>query len=487
MAIATAAPPPDDGGHKRRKRGKSGRFVKQAKFDATEIGRTGVAQTGGWILEEIAAELKGNRWTKNIQEMIVSPLGGSVCAAIQQLMAQVEWRIEPKTPKDAEQSDMDLAERYEENHINMETSWSEVIGEVLSYLPWGWGWHEILYRMGDDNRVEWQDFPPRAQQTKHKWEFDPKNGKVLGFWQDLSVTNLGPGNDRLVFIPIEKSLHFKTTTNNRNPDGRSILRPGFLAWYAVKHLERIQLIGIERDLTGLVVVRGPGRLMDPNRTGDDTAVYNKLVQIARDVKVDEQMGIVLPSDRDDHDEYQFTIELLSTDGQRTSSAVEALEYHTNAFYRTTLSDVLKIGQQAVGSYALADAKTNLFAMSLGAYLDQIADVFNRQAIPRLLEINGDETDNPPTLKHGDLEVVDIQNFMNGMKAASDSGFLMFPDKDVQAWGRAKLGMPIPTPEEFEQMEQEAEEQKVAAQEMAQAQLDGMKAGIEPGKDDREDG
>lgn len=48
-----------------------------------------------------------------------------------------------------------------------------------------------------------------------------------------------------------------------------------------------------------------------------------------------------------------------------------------------------LGQQAVGSFALADSKTQIFAMAIGTYLDVICEVFNNQGIPKLIDLNGE--------------------------------------------------------------------------------------------------
>ena len=108
---------------------------------------------------------------------------------------------------------------------------------------------------------------------------------------------------------------------------------------------------------------------------------------------------------------------------------------------TMLADFILLGHEKSGSWALSSDKTELFGVALGAYLDEIAAVFNRHAIPRLLQVNGMPLNAPPHLVHGDIETVDLERLGNFIKALSQSGAAIFPNPELEAWLAAQAGMP----------------------------------------------
>ena len=68
---------------------------------------------------------------------------------------------------------------------DMSVSWQDALSEMLSFLTFGWSYHEILYkrRQGrradsrssryDDGLIGWQDFAIRAQDSLVRWEYGP--------------------------------------------------------------------------------------------------------------------------------------------------------------------------------------------------------------------------------------------------------------------------------------------------------------------------
>lgn len=104
---------------------------------------------------------------------------------------------------------------------------------------------------------------------------------------------------------------------------------------------------------------------------------------------------------------------------------------------TVLADFIFLGHQQNGSWALSSDKTELFAMACGAYLDIIAETFNSQGIPNLIDINGDHfagiTDYPK-LTHGDIEDADIAKVSAFVKDMVGIGVLV-PDDGLEDYIR----------------------------------------------------
>lgn len=110
---------------------------------------------------------------------------------------------------------------------------------------------------------------------------------------------------------------------------------------------------------------------------------------------------------------------------------------------TVMADFILLGHQGTGSYALSSDKSQLFKEAIKTYLDIICEVFNRQAIPRLIEANGQHfqgiTDYPK-LVHGDVEHIDLGVLGDFLQKMSASGILM-PDEDMEDYVREAAQLP----------------------------------------------
>lgn len=129
--------------------------------------------------------------------------------------------------------DQEAADFLESCLGDMSQPWSDVISEILSFLVYGWSFHEIVYKRRDgdspdpvrrsryaDGRIGWRKLPIRAQDSLLEWQFDEAGGL------QAMVQSPPPSYERLV-IPIDKALLFRTEVSRGNPEGRSILRNAY--------------------------------------------------------------------------------------------------------------------------------------------------------------------------------------------------------------------------------------------------------------------
>ncbi|MCE2604181.1 hypothetical protein LH384_34385, partial [Pseudomonas aeruginosa] len=58
----------------------------------------------------------------------------------------------------------------------------------------------------------------------------------------------------------DRALHFVTKSRKNNPEGRSVLRGAYRAWYFKRRIQEIEGIGLERDLAGFPVLTAPERM-----------------------------------------------------------------------------------------------------------------------------------------------------------------------------------------------------------------------------------
>lgn len=404
-----------------------------------EIGRIGQRRFGGIVYEEFLPELRGSRGVEIYREMSENDdVVGAILYAVEMLVRQTKWNVEPggSTAKDKE-----AAEFVESCMDDMQNTWVDTISEILSFLAYGWSYHEIVYkrRMGNtadtrtrskysDGLIGWAKLPIRAQETLYQWEYD-ENDNLTG------MTQMPPPDYGLLTIPLSKALLFRTKSRKDNPEGRSILRNAYRSWHFKRRIQEIEGIGIERDLAGLPVMYAPEGMDIWNDDDDTKKILVRLEEMVRGVRRDEMEGLVLP--------HGFEMKLLSSGGTRQFDTNAIIDRYDTRIAMTVLADFIFLGHQQNGSWALSSDKTELFAMACGAYLDIIAETFNSQGIPSLIDINGDHfkgITGYPTLTHGDIEDADIQKVSTYIKDMVGIGVLI-PDDGLEDYIRQIGNLP----------------------------------------------
>lgn len=425
----------------------------KVKFDPTSIGTTGLRQTGGYVYEEILKELRGLRGAQVYREMSDNdPIVGAVLFAVTMLIRQADWRVQCVD----ESEEAEEAKAFvEEVLADMTTPFSSVIDEVCSMFVYGYAPMEIVYKkrggptsldpesksLYDDGKIGVRAISLRSQTSLLRWLIEPHSGEIGGMVQQ-------PIGGPMVTIPIEKMLLFRTSDSRNNPEGRSILRNAYRPWVFKKRIEEIEGIGIERDLAGLPVASIPSNYFDISADAQEKQTLAAWKRMVTQVRRDQQEGILIPSDRDANGNPLFEFKLLSTGGTRSFDTSKVIDRYNRAIATSVLADFIFLGQQAVGSFALSSDKTALFATAVGAFSRSIADVFNRDLLPRLWELNGMDFAHLPTIVPGDLERQNIGEIADFVQKLAQSGATMFPDRELENHLRKVAGLP-PAPEEEE--------------------------------------
>lgn len=408
-----------------------------------EIGRIGQRRYNGIFYEEFLPELRGAKGAEVYTEMTDNDSTiGAIMFSIENLMRHCDFNVEPGGNK---AEDKKAAQFIEECMNDMSMSWTDTLSEIISYITYGWSMHEIVYkrRMGkkpgqdsskyDDGLIGWRNLPIRAQETLFEWKYKDNSDELTGMEQWF-VTD----TDMIhVVIPIEKLLHFVTKSRKNNPEGRSVLRTAYRDWYFKKRIQEIEGIGIERDLAGYPSLQAPEGYEELwNPENEEMVQYLANAQrIVSNIRRDVSEGMVLPPG--------WKLELLSTGSRRQFDTNQIIERYNKSIATSVLTDFVLLGHESVGSFALADNKTKMFALAVGTYLDIICEVFNNQAIPRLIDANGDHfkgiTDYPK-MKHGDIEDANLEKIGAFIQQMVGVGALT-PDDDLEDHVRQIANLP----------------------------------------------
>jgi hypothetical protein len=222
--------------------------------------------------------------------------------------------------------------------------------------------------------------PIRSQATLQEWVFDETTGEATAFKQDLSITAVR-GAGGAIDIPLEGNLLFRTKESRGNPEGQSVLRRAYRSWYFKKYIEELEGIGIERNLAGIPVIQPDENTPLFDDTRDD---MKKLLDwastLVAGLRQDTMHGVVLP--------YGWDLKLMGAEGNGNINTDTIIHRHESRMAITMLADIILLGGDRTGSFALADTKKSLLVRSLEAVMNSICAVLNNTAVPTLLIMNG---------------------------------------------------------------------------------------------------
>lgn len=419
----------------------------------SEIGSSGLRQFRGWIREEFLQQLTGRQGARVFREMSDNDSAiGAIIFTIKQVLRSVEWSVNPKDDTGESTKYSDYAHSLMDD---MTATWGQTMDEALSMLVYGYAPMEVVYkrRMGrndddptvnsryDDGFVGLRKIALRGQETILRWYLDA-TGSYQGFQQ---MPWVGP----LIDVPAEKTLLFRPTVHKQNPEGRSVLRNAYRSWMFVKRLQEQECIVFER-MGGIPVFRLPKAVFDAasGATPDPVAVaiIASAKRMATNIRIDEQMGLVLPSDLDEVTKGKlYDFELIAPQLSRAGvNAHEAIQRYQLDMMTTVLSDFIALGHQLKGAYNLAINKVDMFYKAIEGWIAEIADVLNRYLLPRLWKLNGFDPDLMPEFTSTMAERIDLDVLSNFILRLGQVGIIQ-PDPALENVLRDAANLP-PRPE-----------------------------------------
>lgn len=412
------------------------------------LGATGLKQYGGRIYEEFLPDLKGDKAARMYKEMSMNePVITGILYAIRTLVRQTRWEIrEADDTPEAKAAAEFVSECLFED---MEQTWSDTLSEILSFLTFGFSVNEITYKIRrgpteedkrfksrfTDNRIGWRGFPIRSQESVEEWDIDNDDGSILGVYQQPP-----PYYDSR-YIPREKFLLFRADAHKNNPEGRSVLRGAYISYFYKKKIQTYEGIGISRDLAGLPVLEVPLQILSSNASPSEKSVLAAMKTMVTRVGRDEFEGLVIPSETlADGTASGYRLKLLSAGGRRPIDVNEIIKRYESRIAMSMLGEFILLGTESVGSFALADNKTSLFAQALGTYLDSISAEFNNQAIPKLMRLNGFQEKDFPSLAYDDIETPELAEMTGALSGLVGAGILT-PDDKLEDFIREYANLP----------------------------------------------
>lgn len=350
------------------------------------------------IQQEAIQKLRMPYLIKEIDEMKRDSAIASALTFYKMMIARVDWDV--KVPVGASNITKERAKFIKTCMNDMEMSWFDFIQSTLSSIDYGFAINEIVYKRRTKNNSKYDDgliglksLPSRAQQTHKEWKFSPEGNTLEGWYQSTQYIPVGSEYSDLrskdkIEIPRSKFLLFRTSPENNNPEGTASLKSAWIAWRYKKAIEEEEMKGVSRDLGGLLNLAIPARYMSPDASAAEKAVYEEFKRVTRNVANGEQSGIITPSDYDPETKQKmFSVELMTSQGSRGYDTNKIISRYQSQMLVALFADLLQMGADGGGSFALSDNKKDLVEYAIEFRLKEIANVLNNELIPALFKMN----------------------------------------------------------------------------------------------------
>jgi len=384
--------------------------------------------------DEWHRELQGTQADRKFREILDNHgLTSAASRIITTLCQQVRWQI---SPADKERpAALAAAEMVNREWSAMRPGWNQVLAEMLSAIFVGWSWHEIVYRR-EGRQLRWDGMFFCRQDSRLDWMWDDNGRRVVAMEQ---LTRAG----QHAIIPAAKALHFAPDPTTGSPEGRAVLRAVYLDYRDQQQTRESTLIALQKDATGMVLVRVPIDTFTAAAAGntDAAAVLTTVKADAAALQRGEREGLIVPSAKDAQgNETGWDVELLRGGGERQIDHVDLIRMFEGRIATTLLMQFLLLGQGQTGSFALSADQTDILGVVLSGVCDGIAATFTEQAISPLCALNGIDAVDVPTLTHGPIDGPDLTALATLLREAIAAGALT-PDPELEAHIRDVADLP----------------------------------------------
>ena len=399
------------------------------RITLSEQGFTGLRIRGKKILEETQSAFRYPAFISTVAEMRNNPTVGSAMNIYRMMMSRVQWDVEDIVGASDTDKARSAAVRTMMNDMEGQ-SWSSFIESVIPYLEYGFGIHEKVLRRRlrrngskyNDGLVGIRKIAPRSQETITGWLFSDDGADLLGVEQDISVLQNSylfdkkKNNAGKIEINRDKFLLFSASANKGNPEGNSIYKKIYLAFKQLTLLQDQELLGIAKDVQGILKIGIPPRYLDPNASLEDKAAVAGFQQIIDNYSAGTQRGLLVPLMADIESKLPlFTYDLMESKGAAKYPTEEIIKRLQNDILSALSCDVLKLGADSTGSFSLASAKTSILSLAIDYRLREISEVLSSDLMRTIFEVNGWSTENLPKFVYADIEEVDLETYSKAIQ------------------------------------------------------------------------
>ena len=417
------------------------------RFILGPVGYTGLREVGGYIYEESKTELRWPYAGVTYRKMMMDPTIASVTNFVTMMLAKVPWKIvyNPDVPNAKEASE--FLSYCKDNMEDM--TWRDFITDLVHGIFLGFSVNEKIFTKvssGEwEGKIKIKGLPSRPQDTLTGWVYNDRGDKLLGVKQNpIKLDGNIPTGE--VDIPRVKFIHFTNNRRSSNPEGTALLKGCYFPWKQKVLAEELELVGMTKDLAGIVTIGVDAEYLAraaENPNGYEAKNIEQMKKDAANLSAGEQSYVIKPIAYTETGKELFSFKLTGIEGTgKQYSTQDVIQRKQNEIFTVFLADVLKLGQDGSGSYALSDSKNNILALSLQYFLSIFSEKINKELTSQLLALNGwrFKAGEMPTFVPGDVDDRDLEGLSKFIQRTVSVGAVSV-DKDLDNALRNAAGLP----------------------------------------------
>ena len=411
-----------------------------------EIGSPYLKAIAGIVREEERRELQFPRCLKTYDEMRQNATVAAALAVNEVFLTKALMNMKVKAGDENSEKSVAFAKAVKWNLNNLKgQTWYDVVTAIITYQQYGFSWLEKVYERNDSDSFPYsykiKKLAPRSPKSVKGWLFSDHARDIIGLEQWPQVMLEQPYENMIrttsygtspITIPRNKILLFSWNNKNHNPQGISDLNGCYRAYKELSLIASYEVTGVSKDLAGVLVLRVPTDIInraaeDPN--SDEAKSLAVLQKNAASVHAGDQTYMLLGSDTIDGSgsgKYAYDVTLQGVEGgSKSYKTTELIQERKKQILDSLGCGFLNLGNDGVGSYALATGKQSLHAFYMERHLLFIKSVLENDLFKQLAEINGIRLteDEMPRIEFGDLDQPDLETYSKMIQRLAATGVL----------------------------------------------------------------
>lgn len=321
-----------------------------------------------------------------------------------------------------------VTEAINQSFKNLPYRKRDIVGNILTMLDYGCSLHEVVLKKTEDG-VVFNTISPVHLTSVHKFQY--RNGRLEKLILNPTENDGQLYDDgRQSEISGQKILNFRLEADSDNPLGRSLLQGCYRSWRTKLIIEEYLTIAAAKNLSTVVKLSVPldyinDYMSDPS---SDNAMYvEQALQQVEMLHAGKSSYVMLPSDCNVNGVALFDVAPLSN-VNNTYDGEKSVERLNKEILFSLQTQVLNLGTNSQGSFALASNSTSLLGMWLENVFSIMCDELNK-AVNTCWIANGLKASKAPTVKFDDLDEADITQFADALSKLQTSGFVQATEGD----------------------------------------------------------
>ncbi len=396
------------------------------KIQNKQTAQTGTALRGGRFFEEYLGALQTSKLSYSVYDKMrrADPQVKRLLKAISTPILGATFTCTPIDFSDLEQQKQaDFKKRVLYNY--MAKSWTSTIGEIITFLPFGFSAFEPVFQISDTKEygkiITIKKLVYIKQKTVYEWIIE--DGAVVKIRQ-LTSDSL-PSVDKV--LDAKNFLFFVNEKEGDNFEGVSILRSCYGSYIRKDLAYKIDMIGLEKMAIGTPVAYVPKSILSNDSERD------ALIDVLENYTSHESQYIFL-----DMAMMNGGFEIVK--GEYDANGVNmAIDREDTAILSSVLASFLDIGTKRMGGNSQSTTLYQMFIDSLECTVNYICEKID-PLLNHLYDMNFGAPEVRLKLKAQNVSKKNQKEVMDILSGYTKAG-LLSPDRNIEAKIRSENDLP----------------------------------------------